>query len=66
MQNLHLLEHSAEDFGFHVDWNDGARFLVHIGWNTRDLNMTGVCDCLKDCVGLKSNWSFSILVGDFF
>ena len=29
---------------------NGVRFPIHSGWNSRDLSVAGVCDCVKECV----------------
>ena len=29
---------------------DGVRSPVHNGWNSRDVRMTSVCDCVKESV----------------
>ena len=30
--------------------SDVVHFLVHGGWNSKDVNMAGICDCVKVCV----------------
>ena len=25
-------------------------FPVHMGWNSRDVSVVGMCDCIKECV----------------
>ena len=27
-----------------------VRFPVHVSWDSRDVSMAGVCDCVKECV----------------
>ena len=29
---------------------DEARFLVHGGWDSRDVSVTGMYDCVKECM----------------
>ena len=61
MQNLHLLEYTAEAFWCNVHhinaWQsrynsgcDGVRFPLHIGWNSRDVSMASMHDYVKESV----------------
>ena len=29
---------------------DGVHFLVHGGWDSRDVSVVGMCDCIRECV----------------
>ena len=29
---------------------DGIHFLVHSGWDSRDVSVFDLCDCVKECV----------------
>ena len=56
MQNLHSLEFVTEAFRCHVLGSpgetgcDGVCFLVHNGWNTRDVSMA---DCVTVPKGVR-------------
>ena len=28
-----------------------VRFPVHGGWDSRDVSVAGICDCVRECVG---------------
>ena len=43
---------------------DRVRFAIHGGWDSRDVNVTGVCDCVEEYVSFIINRSFSVLFGD--
>ena len=30
---------------------DGIRFPVHGGWESRDVSVVGMCNCIKECMG---------------
>ena len=32
--------------------SDGVRFQVHDGWDSRNVSVAGVCDCVKECVNI--------------
>ena len=33
-----------------TDCEEGS-FLVHGGWDSRDISVAGMCDCVKECKG---------------
>ena len=57
MPNLHSLEFLAEAFQCHVHHYrpggtvcDEAGFPVLGRWDSRDISVAGVCDCVKECM----------------
>ena len=33
---------------------NGICFPVHSDWNSRDISMAGVCDCVKECMRIEN------------
>ena len=45
---------------------DEVRFPVHACWDSRDVSVAGLCDCVKEWMSFEVHLIICMLVGDYF